>query len=134
LVIRTNYHIINDIINNITFIYYIFLALSIFSFIKIIRLKQLNSISFVWTIIMLELMYLSVMIGFKIEVVKGCLGIIAIFYTPYYVYILFSVLYLLLSKFLKINKKNETIINSLLTGLIIYSLFNSIIGFGYIIW
>ena len=83
---------------------------------------------------MLELMYLSVMIGFKIEVVKGCLGIIAIFYTPYYVYILFSVLYLLLSKFLKINKKNETIINSLLTGLIIYSLFNSIIGFGYIIW
>ena len=131
LKIETDYFIINDVLNNFWFFYFLFYVLIIIKFIKIIKLKQLNTISFVWTIIIIELMYISVMIGSKIEVVKGCLGIIAIFKTPYYVFILFSILYFLSSKFLN-SKKNEVIINSELMALIIFAAFNSIIGFAYI--
>lgn len=124
----TNFPIINDIINSYIFIYTIFFGILIFQFINVLRHKKLNSISFVWIIIILELMYLSVMIGSKTEIIKGCLSIIVIFKTPYYVFILFSIFYFLVSKFLN-SKENETIINSILVGLIIFGLINSTIGF-----
>ncbi len=98
----------------------------IFKLILVIKNHQLKSVSFFVIVFTLVLMFLSVLFGSKIEVFPKALVQFVIYKTPYFVFILFSSMYILL---LIIKKSSRVILNSILISLLIFAIYQILIGF-----
>lgn len=94
----------------------------------VIKNHQLKRISFFVIAVLLILMYLGVSFGSKFEIFPKELVILLTFKTPDIIFILFYSIYFIM---LIIKKTSPVILNSILISLLIYALFQMLIGFPF---